>query len=131
MARRGRATRAGHELLAQMEAGVEASVFSRLEASLGGTVGKELLRDVAGRAGREAAEAVRIAHGGGHVYIPIDKARRDAALYADFSGDNHYELARRYHMAVNTVYKILRREKARRTMRQLTLMDPVTYGSTQ
>jgi Mor family transcriptional regulator len=131
MSRRGQAAKEGSEMLAHLEAVVEASVLSTLKASLGIAPPKGMLENIAGRAGREAAEAVRIGYGGGQIYIPLDRVRRDAALYAAFTGDNHFELARRFRMSLNSVYKILRREKARRTARQLPLMDHLTIRSTQ
>jgi Mor family transcriptional regulator len=109
-------------MLAHLEATVASSVQTRLEASPGLMASKELLREVSSRAGRDAAEAVRVAYGGGQVYIPLDKARRDAAICAAFTGDNHHELARRFHVALNTVYSILRADRIRKTEIQLSLL---------
>ncbi len=59
---------------------------------------------VAARVGREL--------GGRQVYIGIgakERAdRRNAAIRAEFTGNNHAELARRHGVCVQTVYKILK-----------------------
>jgi Mor family transcriptional regulator len=60
---------------------------------------------------------VRKSYGGGQIYIPMDRARRNAEIYREFTGDNHFEPARKYRMTLNSVYKILRSEKARRSVK--------------
>jgi Mor family transcriptional regulator len=66
---------------------------------------------------------VRRDYGGGQIYVPMDTARRNAEIYKAFTGDNHFELARRYHMSVSSVYKVIRQERARRSVKQLSLME--------
>jgi Mor family transcriptional regulator len=80
------------------------------------------IEELATAAGNDAAETVRRNFGGGQIYIPLDSARRDAEIYRAFNGYNHFELAHTYRLSVNTIYKILRAEKSRRTVKQLRLL---------
>ncbi|MFG6462291.1 Mor transcription activator family protein [Roseateles sp. DXS20W] len=58
-----------------------------------------------------AAEHVRERFGGQPVYWPkghtMRAKRRRAAMWADFTGNNHIELAQKYGMCVQQVYKAL------------------------
>ena len=59
------------------------------------------------------AEGIRIQFGGGLIYINQGKkflrAQRDAAIWREFTGHNHLNLARRYGLSVAHVYDILAR----------------------
>lgn len=64
------------------------------------------------------AEDVRRAWGGSLLYVPrgdaYDRRQRDAALWSEFDGRNHVELAHRYGLSLPAVYDSLARERARR-----------------
>lgn len=66
----------------------------------------------------ELAEDVRLKFGGALIYIPkgcaADREGRNAAIWRDFNGRNHAALARKYGLALATVYDILARERAAR-----------------
>lgn len=66
----------------------------------------------------ELAEDVRLKFGGALIYIPkgcaADRSDRNAAIWHDFNGRNHAQLARKYGLALATVYDILARERAAR-----------------
>lgn len=64
---------------------------------------------------RKFADWLADAWGGQQLYIPMDLPRRNARIYEAFTGANHAELAERFNMSVNTVYSVLRDERARRT----------------
>lgn len=69
----------------------------------------------------EAVEDIRAKFGGGLIYFPkgeaFERARRDAAIWREFTGRNHVELARRYHLGVSHIYEIVARERERRQSR--------------
>ena len=64
------------------------------------------------------AEDLRLKFGGGLIYIPKGEAYerhiRNAAIWREFNGRNHAELARKYGLALAVIYDILDRERARR-----------------
>lgn len=66
----------------------------------------------------ELAEDVRLKFGGGLIYIPkgsdYDRRQRDAEIWREFNGRNHYALAHKYRLGVAAIYDILAREHARR-----------------
>ncbi|WP_142850949.1 Mor transcription activator family protein [Telmatospirillum sp. J64-1] len=70
--------------------------------------------DAAQRLAQRFADWLTDCWGGQQLYFPMDLARRNARIYEEFTGGNHAELAEKYHMSVNTVYAILRDERARR-----------------
>ena len=76
----------------------------------------------AGGVGKRVADKLRYTWAGQLAYFPVDRVRRDALIYDEFAGDNHSELARRYHVSVQTIYKIIKAEKDRRQYKHLTLL---------
>ena len=71
-----------------------------------------------------AAEKLRDVYGGDAVYIPRGLAlmlsRRDLEIYAEFTGSNHFALAKKHSLTERQVYNII--ERVRRedfTKRQL------------
>lgn len=60
-----------------------------------------------------AVTLVRKNWGGIMVYIPkndaIEKNERDLKIKADFTGNNHTELCKRYHLSLQRIYKILKK----------------------
>jgi hypothetical protein len=115
----GQASKRGSEMLDSLETLVRMTVRDRLAGS-GLPVGR--IEELATAAGNDAAEAVRRNFGGGQIYIPLDVARRDAEIYRAFNGYNHFDLAQKHNLCLSTIYKILRAEKARRTVKQLRLL---------
>lgn len=71
--------------------------------------------------GRVVANQLAEEWGGQHVYVPMDKQRRDARIYELFTGSNHHDLAKRFKLGVPTIYKIIDQERARRRAPQLRL----------
>ncbi|MBK6402082.1 MAG: transcriptional regulator [Rhodocyclaceae bacterium] len=67
--------------------------------------------------GIEVAEAIAQDWGGQVTYIPknfiFEVNRKHLEIYGKFNGRNHGELAAEYRIAVQTVYKIVARIKAR------------------
>lgn len=74
-----------------------------------------------GRLGRRITQRMAIECGGQSVYFPSDKVRRDEKLFDEYTGDNAPELALQYRISVQTVYQIIRAERARRRMKQAML----------
>lgn len=68
--------------------------------------------DTAGKIARELTDRMRSNWGGQLIYFPkgdsIEIAERDLQMYDDFTGKNHDELARKYNISVQQVYKRLR-----------------------
>ena len=66
----------------------------------------------------DLAEDVRAKWGGGAIYIPrgdgFERSRRDAAVWREFNGRNHADLARHHGCTVKTIYEIVDRERERR-----------------
>lgn len=106
-------------------------------------IGAELLRDLSDKlsalaqqmlgAKRAQAEdfaeevAWRVAAdwGGQIVYIPMDLiarlSGRNAQIYKEFTGDNASELASKYGLSVQQIYRIIKRERAKRMPKQHSL----------
>ncbi|MCB1765375.1 MAG: hypothetical protein KDJ22_04815 [Candidatus Competibacteraceae bacterium] len=63
-------------------------------------------------------EDLRTVFGGSLVYLPkgqdYERKTRDAALYQEFTGHNHLDLARRYKLTVTQIYDIIARVRAAR-----------------
>lgn len=78
---------------------------------------------IAAGIGRSVADFVSLSWGGQQVYLPKDNKRRAAIIYDEFDGNNIPELARKYSLCVQTVYKIIRKERQARSMRQGSLLD--------
>lgn len=108
---RGKSAQRGSEMLAALEAMLADALRTRLP-------GYE-----ADRLAMLATERVRVVYGGQLLYIPMDRIRRDAAIVAAFTGDNHHDLAAQFHVSTNTIYKVLREDLARRTHKQGSLLD--------
>lgn len=62
--------------------------------------------------GREIANRMAIHWGGQNVYFPmglsIRLSERDRRIFDDFDGANHSELARKYGVSIQWVYKIVK-----------------------
>lgn len=62
--------------------------------------------------GRALADHIRQAYGGANLYIPkgasLDAMMRNHAIYADFRGNNHTELAFKYGVTEQHVYNVIR-----------------------
>lgn len=100
----GSTSNRGSELLNQIEAIID-----------------EELRRGTERLGRRVTTRIALEFGGGSVYFPFDKTRRDARLYEDYTGDNISELRARYKLNESTIYQIIRQERARRRQKQAAL----------
>ncbi|MDR0339108.1 MAG: hypothetical protein LBH65_02395 [Desulfovibrio sp.] len=89
------------------------------------TMTNEILAARPENPGRELAERLRLHYGGQQLYIPLgraaDTARRNAAIFDEFTGDNHADLVKRHNLAISTIYDILRLERARRREKQSSL----------
>lgn len=71
--------------------------------------------------GKRVADIVADQFGGQQVYFPFDRKRRDARIYADFSGDNIHALATSYRLSTKQIYEILDKERAKRRQKQSLL----------
>lgn len=76
---------------------------------------------------QEAAGQVADDWGGQLVYVPMDlvgrNSMRNARIYAEFSGDNHANLASRYGLSVQAIYRILKVQRELRTPKQASLLN--------
>jgi Mor family transcriptional regulator len=75
--------------------------------------------------GADVADDIAEAWGGQNFYIPMDMIgrvrTRDAQIYDEFIGDNQDELASKYGLSTQHIYRILRRERERRRVKQHAL----------
>lgn len=66
----------------------------------------------------DIAEKIRTEWGGGLIYIPkgnkLDRRGRNYKIWKDFNGDNHAALARKYDLAISTIYEIIDSERQKR-----------------
>lgn len=75
------------------------------------------------------AAALRVARdwGGQLIYVPMDLVgrliSRNEMLYREFSGMNAYDLAKKYQLSVQQVYRIIKAMRAERTQKQHSLFD--------
>lgn len=62
--------------------------------------------------GRKLADSIRQNYGGANVYVPkgtsLDAELRNNAIFQDFRGNNHSELARKYGCTEQHVYNVIR-----------------------
>lgn len=62
------------------------------------------------------AHNIAQAWGGLNVYFPkrdsVALNARDQAIWDEFNGDNHSELAKKYNVSVQWVYKVVKRKRA-------------------
>lgn len=61
---------------------------------------------------------IALEFGGEQIYLPKDKARRDARIFDEYTGDNVLELRARYKLSESTLYQVIRAERSRRRLRQ-------------
>lgn len=82
--------------------------------------------DRAKRLGTHAAGKLADDWGGQLVYIPMDllakNKERNAAIFREFTGDNVADLAAKYGLSIQAVYRIIKAERARRSPKQLPLI---------
>lgn len=100
----GSISKRGSELLNQIEAIIDEELGRGIE-----------------RLGRRVTTRIALEFGGSSVYFPFDKARRDARLYEEYTGNNISELRARYKLNESTVYQIMRQERAWRRQKQTLL----------
>lgn len=81
--------------------------------------------ELAENIGREAATFLADDWGGQSIYIPMDLSAklsaRNEEIYKLFTGDNISELAKRFGLSVQTVYRIVKAERFKRAPRQASL----------
>ena len=68
--------------------------------------------DKAEQVGREIADRMASHWGGQNIYFPMGLSyklsQRDRQIYDDFTGANHSELARKYGVSLQWIYKIVK-----------------------
>jgi Mor family transcriptional regulator len=89
-------------------------------------------KDVAEHLANEIAFTLSQHWGGQNLYVPqslfYTRSRRNDAVWAAFTGHNQAELARRFKISVQFVYRIIKlkmREEAERRQGRLDLEEPV------
>lgn len=80
--------------------------------------------------GKRVADIIADQFGGQQIYLPFDRERRDARIFAEYRGDNIHAIASKYRVSTNQVYKIVQRELAKRRQKQ-TLLPGVSIGARQ
>lgn len=68
--------------------------------------------EAAKQIGREVSDRMASHWGGQNIYFPmglkLKLSQRDRQIYADFTGRNHSELARRWGVSLQWIYKIVK-----------------------
>jgi len=68
--------------------------------------------DKAAQVGREIADRMAAHWGGQNIYFPMGLSyklsQRDRRIFDDFTGANHSELARKYRVSLQWIYKIVK-----------------------
>jgi Mor family transcriptional regulator len=69
-------------------------------------------KDKAEQVGREIAERMASHWGGQNIYFPMGLSyklsQRDRQIFDDFNGANHSELARKYGVSLQWIYKVVK-----------------------
>ncbi|HJU70346.1 MAG TPA: Mor transcription activator family protein [Paucimonas sp.] len=69
-------------------------------------------KDKADQVGREIAERMASHWGGQNIYFPMGLSyklsKRDHQIFDDFNGVNHSELARKYGVSLQWIYKVVK-----------------------
>lgn len=68
--------------------------------------------------GERIAVRVALEWGGQSIYFPMDSSRRNKEIFAQFSGQNYHDLARKFHLSEGHIRNIINAETARRKLRQ-------------
>jgi Mor family transcriptional regulator len=72
----------------------------------------DLDKDKADQVGREIAERMASHWGGQNVYFPMGLSyklsQRDRQIFEDFNGTNHSDLARKYGVSLQWIYKVVK-----------------------
>lgn len=69
--------------------------------------------DIAAEIGSEVSDKVAEHWGGQNIYFPFDLApRRNAQIYAEFTGDNQDRLAAKYGVSLQHIYRVIKIQKA-------------------
>lgn len=69
--------------------------------------------DIAAEIGSEASDKVAEHWGGQNIYFPFDLApRRNAQIYAEFTGDNQHKLAAKYGVSLQHIYRVIKIQQA-------------------
>ncbi len=79
-------------------------------------------KDKAEQVGREIADRMAAHWGGQNIYFPMGLSyklsQRDRQIYDDFTGANHSELARKYGVSLQWIYKIVKTVRLEETARR-------------
>ena len=83
--------------------------------------------DVAEQAGASIADHLSNTWAGSTVCFPMDYyfklTKRDLQILSEFNGRNHYQLAHKYGLTENAVYKLLKRTQQRKFERDQYRLD--------
>ncbi|MBI5626094.1 MAG: DNA-binding protein [Nitrosomonadales bacterium] len=72
-------------------------------------IARGIANNIAAETGTEVADDIASHWGGQNVYFPFDMAaRRNAQIYAKFTGDNHDKLAMEFNVSVQHIYRVLK-----------------------
>jgi len=91
-------------------------------------VGMELMD--AAHVGQEIARRMAFCWGGQNVYFPMGLSynllKRDRQIYAEFTGTNHSELARKHRVSLQWIYKIVKAVRREEIARRQGALFPST-----
>ncbi|MDL2313352.1 hypothetical protein LJC36_00050 [Desulfovibrio sp. OttesenSCG-928-C14] len=111
----------GHALLVELESEIAAKAMEYLSRYK--ALSPDQREILSAGLARHAADFLSLSWGGQQVYIPMDSKRRASMMYEEFDGANHAELARKFGVCIQTVYKVIKREHAARSGKQCSLLD--------
>lgn len=107
---------------------VGAELLLDLRDHVADVLSKSGLSDSAAKSiAQDAAVRVADSWGGQAVYIPMDTAMkmctRNSEIWEAYTGDNIYHLVKRFGLSRQTIYRIIRDERARRAPKQASLFQ--------
>lgn len=114
-------TTLGRELLVNLEEEAKSRAIEYLSRS--NLLTADQRDDLANGLAKHLADFMAISWGGQQVYIPKDQQRRAAMIYEDWDGFNQSELVKKYGLCLQTIYKIIKREREARSIRQGSLLE--------
>lgn len=98
-----------------------------LDFSKGVLMNNNISQEHALKISREISKQMCAQWGGQLIYFPYwlreELSERDLKIYEEFSGDNHQELSRKYHLSIQAIYRIVNIVRSQEIARRQATLD--------